>query len=266
MSNAFENTLTSNNVTENYGWAVYLEGDQKNNTIHHNNFISNKNVDGLQVYIKMLWIYPGLNYKGSPSEAPLPELVPGAGNYWDNGREGNYWSSYNGTDNNQDGIGDTPYIINEKNQDNYPLMNPIDTTPPPDTSLPIISVISPENKTYTASDVSLTFTVSESTIWIAYSLDGQANVTITGNTTLSGSSNGSHSLIVYANDTAGNIGASETIYFSIAQQEPFPTTWIVAATAIIAIAAVAAVLIYFRKIKKTTGKVERVKEGMNNTS
>ena len=47
---------------------------------------------------------------------------------WDDGYPsgGNYWSNYNGTDNNEDGIGDTPYIIDENNQDNYPFMNPID--------------------------------------------------------------------------------------------------------------------------------------------
>ncbi len=43
-------------------------------------------------------------------------------NVWDNGFEGNYWSDYNGTDNNQDGIGDTPYVIDENNTDHYPLM------------------------------------------------------------------------------------------------------------------------------------------------
>jgi len=43
---------------------------------------------------------------------------------WDNGCEGNYWSIYNETDLNRDGIGDTPYIIDGNNQDNYPLMNP----------------------------------------------------------------------------------------------------------------------------------------------
>jgi len=43
---------------------------------------------------------------------------------WDNGREGNYWSDYTGQDLDKDGIGDTPYIIDDINQDNYPLMNP----------------------------------------------------------------------------------------------------------------------------------------------
>jgi len=42
-------------------------------------------------------------------------------NFWDYDSEGNYWSDYNGTDDDQDGIGETPYIINENNKDNYPL-------------------------------------------------------------------------------------------------------------------------------------------------
>jgi nitrous oxidase accessory protein NosD len=38
----------------------------------------------------------------------------------------NYWSDYNATDNDGDSIGDTPYIINEDNQDNSPLMEPVE--------------------------------------------------------------------------------------------------------------------------------------------
>ena len=41
---------------------------------------------------------------------------------WDDGREGNYWSNYNGTDANNDGLGDTPYVVDILNQDSYPLM------------------------------------------------------------------------------------------------------------------------------------------------
>jgi nitrous oxidase accessory protein NosD len=44
--------------------------------------------------------------------------------------EKNYWSDYNGTDNNGDGIGDTPYIspyvLDEIVQDDYPLVAPLD--------------------------------------------------------------------------------------------------------------------------------------------
>ncbi len=79
---------------------------------------------------------------------------------------------------------------------------------------PAISIVSPENKTYDTTDIPLTFTVDESVLWMAYSLDGQANVTITGNTTLSGLSDGSHNLIVYTKDAAGSTGTSEIIYFS----------------------------------------------------
>ncbi len=41
---------------------------------------------------------------------------------WDDGREGNYWSDYTGTDANNDGIGDTPYVVDILNQDSFPLM------------------------------------------------------------------------------------------------------------------------------------------------
>jgi parallel beta-helix repeat protein len=50
------------------------------------------------------------------------QLTFNAINYWDNGTKGNYWSNYHGTDANQDGIGDTPYVIDSSNQDNFPLM------------------------------------------------------------------------------------------------------------------------------------------------
>jgi len=47
-------------------------------------------------------------------------------NIWDDGYAsgGNYWSDYAGEDVDSDGIGDTPYVIDENNQDRYLLMAP----------------------------------------------------------------------------------------------------------------------------------------------
>jgi len=76
------------------------------------------------------------------------------------------------------------------------------------------------------------------------------SVTIAGNVTLAVLPEGSHNVVVYAKDTAGNAGASEIIYFNI---EPFPITLIVAVIVIIVIVG-AAFVVYFTKAKKTTGK------------
>jgi nitrous oxidase accessory protein NosD len=59
----------------------------------------------------------------------------GGGKFWEDDYPsgGNYWSDYVGTDlfwgsyqnkTGSDGIGDTPYIIDDYNQDNYPLISP----------------------------------------------------------------------------------------------------------------------------------------------
>jgi hypothetical protein len=113
-----------------------------------------------------------------------------------------------------------------------------------------VSIASPENKTYITFDVPLNFTVNEPDSQIIYSLDGQDNVTTSGNTTLTGLSNGEHNIAVYATNVAGNIGAFETITFTVAKEpEPFPT--LIAAVIIASVAVVGAGLaVYFKKRKR----------------
>jgi parallel beta-helix repeat protein len=125
-----------------------------------------------------------------------------------------------------------------------------------DTISPNIDILSPENKTYTISSVPLSFTFDEAISWAGYSVDGQMNITITGNTTVSGLPNGLHSLIVYANDTAGNTGSSEMVFFTVEtrREESFPT-WVLAVIVTIVVF-VAALLVYFTKIKKPKEKSE----------
>ena len=103
--NSYNNTIVGNNVTNNrYGFFL----QSSNNTIYHNNVVDNY----AQVYYSS------------------------ANNIWDNGYPsgGNFWSDYAGEDSyngpNQDrlgsdGIGDTPYVIDDSIQDDYPLMNPL---------------------------------------------------------------------------------------------------------------------------------------------
>jgi N-acetylneuraminic acid mutarotase len=80
---------------------------------------------------------------------------------------------------------------------------------------PELRVLSPENKTYTSNDVQLVLTVNRPTNWIGYSLDGQANVTVTGDTMLSGLAEGAHSIKVSVNDTFGNLVSADNVYFSV---------------------------------------------------
>ena len=231
LVNSSYNTIVRNNIINN-SIGVTIE-ESEYNKFYHNNFLNQRNVDIVGFF-------------GFQHEIPVPA------NIWDNGYPsgGNYWSDYSGTDANDDGIGDRPYVIFENNQDNYPLMYP---TPP------TISIISPENKTYSLREVPLTFIVRGSILWMGYSLDGQSNVTITGNTTLSGLSEGHHSLTVYAKDRYGNTGASEKIYFTIEvvsehtpQTEPFPITMIVMGVIAIGIAITLGAVIYKRKGKTNT--------------
>jgi N-acetylneuraminic acid mutarotase len=122
--------------------------------------------------------------------------------------------------------------------------------PPNQVTPPEIAVLSPENTTYNGTSVSLVFEVDKQTSWLGYSLDGQENVTITGNVTLSGLSSGMHNVTVYARDEFDNTGASETIIFTVDVPEPFPTT-LVAAVSGVSIAVVGAgLLVYFKKRKQ----------------
>jgi len=118
-----------------------------------------------------------------------------------------------------------------------------------DTFAPLITVLSPENRTYGESDIQSAFIVDEPVDWMGYSLDGQDNVTVTGNVTLAVLSQGSHNITFYATDLVGHTGASKIIYFEIV---PFPTVLVVAVAAIITITAATGYLLL--KHRKTTTK------------
>jgi parallel beta-helix repeat protein len=102
------NCLTCNNCSNN-GYGIYLLGI--NNRIYLNNFINNTN--NVHSYPNNIWNSPQkINYIYNGSSYT---------NYM-----GNYWSDYKGTDADNDGIGDIPYYITDRNDENYPLMLPFE--------------------------------------------------------------------------------------------------------------------------------------------
>ncbi|MCL5948909.1 MAG: hypothetical protein M1490_00325 [Candidatus Bathyarchaeota archaeon] len=106
--------------------------------------------------------------------------------------------------------------------------------------------LSIENSTYYSSEVSLSFKVDESLSQLSYSLDNQSNVTLSGNTTLTGLTYGRHNIIVYGTDTFGNVDV-QTVTFDVAQ--PFPTTLVIIAVVVVCSSVLALYGINKRKSK-----------------
>ena len=88
------NTLINNTLKQNQYRGLGLLAGTSNTTVIHNNFLNNTDQ---------------VSFSGSYNTT------------WDNGCEGNFWSNYNGTDLDDDGVGDT--VLPWEGVDNYPLMN-----------------------------------------------------------------------------------------------------------------------------------------------
>ena len=153
------------------------------------------------------------------------------------------WSPYQITSTEPYGLGKLLYY------NGYTITSCLSITFTVDTISPRTSILSLENKSYNTADVPLTLTLNEAVSEVAYSLDGQENMTIAGNTTLTNLPYGKHSLTVFATDEVGNTGASETIFFTIEEPpELFPETMVIAPIASVAFVG-AGLLVYFKKRK-----------------
>jgi len=93
LSNADDNTISNNDIQNNNMYGVQLSVTSTNNVFSENDFSSNlvKNAYDL------------------------------ASNIWSYQEKGNYWDDYTGYDNDSNGIGDIPYVIDSNSLDAYPL-------------------------------------------------------------------------------------------------------------------------------------------------
>lgn len=116
-SSSGNNTITRNNIAD-QDTGVYFHVSS-NNLIYSNNFVNNTK----QVY-DVSWGAPEQNFPGvpSPSKNIWNDDYPIGGNYWSN-----YTNQYpQAIELDNSGIWNTPHIIDENNQDRYPLLNPLD--------------------------------------------------------------------------------------------------------------------------------------------
>ena len=204
-----DNTVAANLVSSNRKGIVLR--DSIRNRVYHNSIIDN-------------WEQQGFDDTGE--------------NTWDDGYPsgGNYWSDYAGVDlhsgscqneSGSDGMGDTPCVIDEYNQDNYPLMKPYPWDPH---DVGITSVTTSKNivgQGYTASINVMIFnygnftetfnvtvyantTVINTLINITMASDNSTTLTFTWNTT--GFALGNYTISAYAWPVSGETDTADNTF------------------------------------------------------
>lgn len=133
---SIENKIYNNNISDNFEYGIRIKGGRKNKIF--NNSINN-NSEGIYFCCSAEENQIYNNNFIQNNKWNTREYIPSSNNlnifYHNLPIGGNYWDDYEGLDifkgssqNNpgSDGIGDTPYIINDYyNKDKYPYINPI---------------------------------------------------------------------------------------------------------------------------------------------
>ena len=191
---SYGNTIVGNTISysESVGVSLFFSGG---NTFHHNNFMNNT----IQV-----------------------SLENAVNNNWDKGAEGNYWSDYNGTG---------PYVIDENNQDSYPLVNPYDETKPIADAGPDQLVVNGTNVTFNGSGSTDNLGIANYT-WTFTDNNTQVLTGVNANYTFFNV--GNFSVTLNVSDYSGNwdtdkmgVNVTETKLIrdvAVTSVKPFPTT------------------------------------------
>ncbi|RKY39681.1 MAG: hypothetical protein DRP85_09630, partial [Candidatus Makaraimicrobium thalassicum] len=113
LLNSDDNTATGNSIFNTSGGAGGLR-------------YGNRGADGVALGVYLSFSSDNLLYLNYISNNTNYDAYDDDINQWDNGSVGKYYSNYNGTDPDNDGIGDTPYPIppSGSSMDRYPLMQP----------------------------------------------------------------------------------------------------------------------------------------------
>ena len=120
LENANDNSIIKNDIIENEGNGIHISSWCDNNEIISNDIKFN--------YEFGIFLHASTNFNTICNNNFTGNLVNaednGTINVWDNGTLGNYWDDYTGVDDDDDGIGDTPYTDiggNVGAQDDFPI-------------------------------------------------------------------------------------------------------------------------------------------------
>ncbi len=166
---------------------IMINNNASNNTIYSNNFVNND----------------------------AHALDHSNGNTWHSDQIGNYWDDYNGTDSNNDGIGDTSYNLTETASDLFPLISPMTTPPITD------FYMSPTNPTVETMISFTDLSIKTDNQIISWKWDfGDGNTSTDQNTTHQYDLNGLYLVSLTVTDI---LGATDTQTYSLVIQNLPPT-------------------------------------------
>jgi parallel beta-helix repeat protein len=216
LTSSNNNTFTENTIREgDYGISTR---NSNGNTIYHNNFIENK----------------------------VQQYRVNSSNTWDDGGEGNYWSDYNGTDLDGDGVGDT--LVPHLEVDYYPLMSVYDTLPP-------IADAGEDQKVFENASVDFNASGSTDNAGIAsYFWDfGDGSVGAGVTTKHAYAVAGNYTVTLTVKDEAGNSATHAITVVVVETPEPLDWRMVIAGVGVGAAAIVATILWMRKSIRRGKG-------------
>ncbi|MEJ2252730.1 MAG: NosD domain-containing protein, partial [Candidatus Lokiarchaeota archaeon] len=131
--NCSYNDIYSNRISNNSN-GVYLFNDCDNNSIYKN-IIEKSSLSAVNIKISPASCDQNIFYENFFLTNAKHVIDLSGTNIWNNTQIGNYWDNYTGSDSNDDGIGDTPYVFS----------GGIDYLPIWDKSAPVITLNYPAN-------------------------------------------------------------------------------------------------------------------------
>jgi len=241
FDNSSNNNVSRSTITYNVV-GVYLSEPSKNNSISDNNIVnnyigvdssaSNNTITGNIIAYNnigmMFWSGNNLIFHNNFVNNTI-QVESGIGNVWDDGYPsgGNYWSDYHGLDlysglyqneTGSDGIGDTPHPIDWNNQDRYPLMHPLEKTPP-------TTVYNYDGLWHTA-DFTITLTATDDLSGVAETYyiinDGPTKTVNTDGQPLISTEGANNKLEYWSIDNAGNEELPHKVLTGIRLDKTYP--------------------------------------------